>query len=50
MSLIGTPDECIEELKRRAKSWRVSQFIFATAMGIDEAQARRLYEQVLSHV
>lgn len=50
MSLIGTPDECIAELKRRAKSWGVSQFIFATAMGIDEAQTRRLYEQVLSHV
>jgi alkanesulfonate monooxygenase SsuD/methylene tetrahydromethanopterin reductase-like flavin-dependent oxidoreductase (luciferase family) len=50
MSLIGTPDECIAELKRRATSWGVSQFIFATAMGMDEAQARRLYEQVLSHV
>ncbi|MBV8139003.1 MAG: LLM class flavin-dependent oxidoreductase [Deltaproteobacteria bacterium] len=50
LSLIGTPDECIAELKRRAKSWGVSQFIFATAMGIDEAQTRRLYEQVLSHV
>jgi probable F420-dependent oxidoreductase len=50
MSLIGTPDECIAELKRRAKSWGVSQFVFATVMGIDEAQVRRLYEQVLSHV
>ena len=50
MSLIGTPEECIAELKRRAQRWGVSQFIFATAMGIDEAQARRLYEQVLSHV
>jgi probable F420-dependent oxidoreductase len=50
MALIGTPDECIVELRRRAKTWGVSQFIFATAMGIDEQQARRLYEQVLSRV
>jgi len=50
IALIGTPDECIAELKRRAKSWGVSQFIFGTVMGIDEAQARRLYEQVLSQV
>jgi len=50
MSLIGTPDECVAELKRRAESWGVSQFIFATVMGIDEAQVRRLYEQVLSRV
>jgi len=50
MALIGTPDQCIAELQRRAKSWGVSQFIFATVMGIDEAQVRRLYEQVLSHL
>jgi probable F420-dependent oxidoreductase len=50
LSLIGTPEECIAELKRRARDWGASQFIFATVMGIDEAQARRLYEQVLSHV
>jgi probable F420-dependent oxidoreductase len=50
MSLIGTPDECVAELRRRAQSWGVSQFIFATVMGIDEAQVRRLYEQVLSRV
>ena len=50
MSLIGTPEECIAELKRRAKVWGVSQFIFATVMGVDEAHTRRLYEQVLAHV
>jgi probable F420-dependent oxidoreductase len=50
MSLIGTPDECVTELKRRAKAWGVSQFIFATVMGIDEAHVRRLGEQVLAHV
>jgi len=50
VSLIGTPEECIAELKRRAKAWGISQFCFATVMGIDEAQVRRLHEQVLSHV
>ncbi len=50
MSLIGTPEECVVELKRRAKNWGVSQFIFATMMGIDEQQTRRLHEEVLRHV
>jgi len=50
MSLIGTPDECIAELKRRAKGWGVSHFAFASAMGVDEEKLRTLYEQVLAHV
>ncbi|MGO9453188.1 MAG: LLM class flavin-dependent oxidoreductase [Candidatus Binataceae bacterium] len=50
LSLIGTPDECIVELKRRAKEWGISQFIFSTMMGIDEKQVRRLHEEVLAHV
>jgi probable F420-dependent oxidoreductase len=50
MALIGTPEECVAELRRRAKTWGVSQFIFATVMGIDEKQMRRLYEDVLTHV
>ena len=49
VSLIGTPEECIAELKRRAKAWGISQFCFATVMGVDEAHTRRLYEQVLAH-
>lgn len=49
MSLIGTPEECATELKRRAKQWDVSQFIFA-AMGMDEKQVRRLHEEVIAHV
>jgi len=28
MALIGTPEECVAELNRRAKEWGVSQFIF----------------------
>jgi probable F420-dependent oxidoreductase len=50
MSLIGTPDECVAELKRRAKDWGVSQFIFATIMGVDEKAIRRLSEDVIAHV
>ena len=34
MSLIGTPDECVVELKRRAKEWGVTQFVFSSMMGI----------------
>jgi probable F420-dependent oxidoreductase len=50
MSLIGTPDECVVELKRRAKEWGVSQFIFSTFMGMDEKTIRRLREDVIAHV
>ena len=50
MSLIGTPDECVVELRRRAKSWGVSQFIFSTFLGVDEKTIRRLREDVISHV
>jgi probable F420-dependent oxidoreductase len=50
MSLIGTPDECVAELKRRAKDWGVSQFIFSTFMGMDEKTIRRLREDVIAHV
>jgi len=50
MSLIGTPDESVVELKRRAKEWGVSQFIFSTFMGMDEKTIRRLREDVIAHV
>ena len=50
MSLIGTPDECVVELKRRAKDWGVTQFIFSTFMGMDEKTVRRLREDVIAHV
>jgi probable F420-dependent oxidoreductase len=50
MSLIGTPDECVVELKRRTKDWGVSQFIFSTFMGMDEKTVRRLREDVIAHV
>ena len=47
MSLVGTPEECIEELRRRRREWDVTQVLF-TFPG--EESARRLAEQVLPHV
>ncbi|HUO04287.1 MAG TPA: TIGR03621 family F420-dependent LLM class oxidoreductase [Candidatus Binataceae bacterium] len=49
-ALIGSDEECIAELKRRAKDWGVSQFIFGSLGGTDEKQLRRLREKVLAHV
>jgi probable F420-dependent oxidoreductase len=43
--LVGTPQDAIGELKRRADEWGVSQFIFGA---MDEAAMRRLAEQVLA--
>ncbi len=47
MALIGTPEQCVTELKRRQREWDISQVIFSF-MG-DEPM-RRLAEQVLPHV
>ncbi|MEO6029263.1 MAG: LLM class flavin-dependent oxidoreductase [Candidatus Binatia bacterium] len=48
MTLIGTPDECIAELKRREREWDVSQVLFGG--GVDEHTQQRLAEEVLKHV
>ena len=50
LQLIGTPEQCIVELKRRAKEWSVSQFIFGTLVGADEKQFRRIREEIIPHV
>ncbi|HUY27748.1 MAG TPA: LLM class flavin-dependent oxidoreductase [Candidatus Binataceae bacterium] len=50
MMLIGTPDQCVAELRRRSTQWGVSQFIFSAFSGLDEASLRRLKEQVLAHL
>ncbi|MDO8432246.1 MAG: LLM class flavin-dependent oxidoreductase [Candidatus Binatus sp.] len=50
LALIGTPDECVVELKRRAKEWDVTQFIFSGPIGQDEKGLRRLREDILAHV
>ena len=48
--LIGTPEECIVEMKRRAKDWGTSQVIFTGDVGQSEKAMRDLYEKVLAHV
>ena len=50
MLLIGTPEECIVELKRRAKDWGTSQMIFTGEVGQNEKLMRDLHEKVLVHV
>jgi len=50
LALIGTPEECVVELKRRAKDWGISQFFFSSMSGMDESQLRRLKEDILDHV
>ena len=50
MILIGTPEECVVELKRRAKDWGTSQMIFTGEVGQNEKLMRDLREKVLVHV
>lgn len=47
MALIGTPERCAAELRRRANEWRVEQFIFSFQLGMDENLMRRLREEVI---
>jgi len=50
MILIGTPEECVVELKRRAKDWGTSQMFFTGEVGQSEKLMRDLHEKVLVHV
>ena len=50
MVLIGTPDDCIKELKRRVQNWGVTQFMFSAFGAVDEKMMRRLKEEVIAHV
>ncbi|HVA39891.1 MAG TPA: LLM class flavin-dependent oxidoreductase [Candidatus Binataceae bacterium] len=45
--LIGTPQQCVEELQRRAAEWGVGQFLFAAGSA---ETTRRLANEVLRHV
>jgi alkanesulfonate monooxygenase SsuD/methylene tetrahydromethanopterin reductase-like flavin-dependent oxidoreductase (luciferase family) len=45
--LIGTPQQCVEELNRRAAEWGVGQFLLAAGSA---ETTRRLANEVLPHV
>jgi probable F420-dependent oxidoreductase len=47
MALIGTPEECLKELRRRRHEWDLSQVIFAFP---GDGAMRRLAEEILPHV
>jgi probable F420-dependent oxidoreductase len=47
---VGTPKQCVHELRRRVERWRVSQFVFGTVMGIDEKQIKRLRAEVIAKI
>jgi alkanesulfonate monooxygenase SsuD/methylene tetrahydromethanopterin reductase-like flavin-dependent oxidoreductase (luciferase family) len=49
IALIGTPDECIAELRRREKTWGISQVILRKGMNSEE-QLRCAYDLVLSKI
>jgi probable F420-dependent oxidoreductase len=46
-ALIGNPDECVAELKRRVKEWEISMFLFVPG---DPTMLRHLMEEVLLHI
>jgi probable F420-dependent oxidoreductase len=47
MALVGTPEECVAELRRRAREWEVEEAIFVYA---GDAMLRRLGDEVLPFV
>jgi len=49
--LIGTPEECIKELKRRERNWGVTQFFISAGGGtVDENMMRRFREEVIARL
>ena len=46
--LIGTPEECVVELKRRAREWELSEIVFSGSLG--EAGLRKVAKEILPHV
>jgi probable F420-dependent oxidoreductase len=48
--MIGTPEQCAAELRRRAKNWGVTQFIFSSFLGMDEKQIRRVREEIIPQI
>jgi probable F420-dependent oxidoreductase len=50
MALIGTPEECVIELRRRAKEWDVSQVIFSSMAAADEKTLRLIANEIAAKV
>jgi len=48
--LIGTPEECVSELRRREAEWESSQVIFTLSGMGGEPGLRRLAAEILAHV
>jgi probable F420-dependent oxidoreductase len=48
--LLGTPEECAAELRRRQKEWDLSEVIFSFAAIGGVKGLRRIAEQILKHV
>jgi probable F420-dependent oxidoreductase len=47
MALLGTPEECVAEIKRRARDWEIDQFVFSN---VTPDMVRRLAEEVIPRV
>src|SRR5262249_7082458 len=48
--LLGTPEACVAELRRRERDWQCAEAIFTLSGLGGEAGLRRLAEKVLHHV
>ncbi len=47
LSLVGTPEECVAELRRREREWEIEETIFSVR---SDDLLRRLGEQIVPHV
>ena len=47
LALIGTPEQCVAELKRRIATWELGQVVFSFS---DEGTMKRLATEVMPHV
>jgi alkanesulfonate monooxygenase SsuD/methylene tetrahydromethanopterin reductase-like flavin-dependent oxidoreductase (luciferase family) len=49
--IVGTPEQCVAQLRRCAKELDISQVVFNTLQTeIDEKLMRRLREEIIAHV
>ena len=48
--LIGTPEECVAEIRRRQKAWDLSELVLSYSSLGGQQGLRRFAEQVLKHV